>query len=110
MLMYRQLFGRIRTQLLPFRLVTTLWGASMHCCLSVDAKQPSIQPSHTEQKIFQLLKDVVRERHLRCELRVAGGWVRDKVMDWCEKDARKQNFPQLSNSEKRYDASLDRVT
>ena len=32
-----------------------------------------------ESKIFQLLRDCVRETELPVTLRVAGGWVRDKV-------------------------------
>ena len=32
-----------------------------------------------EQKIFATLMDVVKENELKTTLRVAGGWVRDKV-------------------------------
>lgn len=32
-----------------------------------------------ETKIFQLLRDCVNETNLLVTLRVAGGWVRDKV-------------------------------
>lgn len=32
-----------------------------------------------ESKIFQLLRDCVKETELSVTLRVAGGWVRDKV-------------------------------
>jgi tRNA nucleotidyltransferase (CCA-adding enzyme) len=36
--------------------------------------------NETEQKIFQLLKDCVHQRGLKVEMRVAGGWVRDKLL------------------------------
>lgn len=34
-----------------------------------------------EKKIFQTLMEVVEENKLKTTLRVAGGWVRDKVSD-----------------------------
>lgn len=38
-----------------------------------------------ETKIFNLLKECCQALHLDVTLRVAGGWVRDKVITW--------NFP-----------------
>jgi hypothetical protein len=39
----------------------------------------SITVSEEEQKIFDYLVDVVKASNINSELRVAGGWVRDKV-------------------------------
>jgi tRNA nucleotidyltransferase/poly(A) polymerase len=38
-----------------------------------------IQITPLEQKIFDELMDVVKDHQLKTTLRVAGGWVRDKV-------------------------------
>lgn len=38
-----------------------------------------VKLNDTERKIFQLLRDCVKETDLPVTLRVAGGWVRDKV-------------------------------
>lgn len=38
-----------------------------------------ISLNSNESKIFQLLRDCVKETGLPVTLRVAGGWVRDKV-------------------------------
>jgi hypothetical protein len=39
----------------------------------------SIAVSDEERRIFEYLVDVVKASNLNSELRVAGGWVRDKV-------------------------------
>jgi tRNA nucleotidyltransferase/poly(A) polymerase len=39
----------------------------------------NITLSEQEQKIFKTLMEVVEEHQLKTTLRVAGGWVRDKV-------------------------------
>ena len=39
-----------------------------------------IKLNEEEQKLFDLLKDVVRTSSLSTELRCAGGWVRDKLL------------------------------
>lgn len=39
-----------------------------------------IKLTELENQIFVTLLDVVRENQLRTTLRVAGGWVRDKVI------------------------------
>jgi hypothetical protein len=39
----------------------------------------NISLSEHEQKIFKTLMEVVEEHQLKTTLRVAGGWVRDKV-------------------------------
>lgn len=36
--------------------------------------------NETEQKILKLLKDCVHQKGLKVEMRVAGGWVRDKLL------------------------------
>jgi tRNA nucleotidyltransferase (CCA-adding enzyme) len=41
---------------------------------------PSITLTPTEERIFALLLEVVAENNLKTTLRVAGGWVRDKVL------------------------------
>lgn len=38
-----------------------------------------VKLNQNESKIFQLLRDCVKEAQLPVTLRVAGGWVRDKV-------------------------------
>ena len=38
-----------------------------------------VKLNQNESKIFQLLRDCVKETKLPVTLRVAGGWVRDKV-------------------------------
>lgn len=38
-----------------------------------------VKLNQNESKIFQLLRDCVKETELPVTLRVAGGWVRDKV-------------------------------
>jgi hypothetical protein len=43
-------------------------------------KQIAINLTHDEQKIFKMLKQYRDELGLNTVLRVAGGWVRDKVM------------------------------
>jgi len=40
----------------------------------------SIELTPQEQQICDLLKEVVAERNLKTTMRVAGGWVRDKVI------------------------------
>jgi tRNA nucleotidyltransferase/poly(A) polymerase len=40
----------------------------------------NIQPTPLERKIFDLLKEFVAESRIPVELRVAGGWVRDKLL------------------------------
>jgi hypothetical protein len=39
----------------------------------------NITLSEQEQKIFKTLMEVIEEHQLKTTLRVAGGWVRDKV-------------------------------
>ncbi len=39
----------------------------------------NVKLSETEKEIFKLLRDCVRDTNLPVTLRVAGGWVRDKV-------------------------------
>lgn len=39
----------------------------------------NIKLNETEKEIFRLLRDCVSETNLPVTLRVAGGWVRDKV-------------------------------
>jgi hypothetical protein len=39
----------------------------------------NITLTELEQKIFKTLMEVVEEQKLKTTLRVAGGWVRDKV-------------------------------
>jgi hypothetical protein len=52
----------------------------MHEAKSIDAVSlSSIQHSEVEEKIFTTLKDVLNKYDLDTQLRVAGGWVRDKV-------------------------------
>ena len=41
----------------------------------------NIKLTDKEQEIFNTLMEVVRENNLKTTLRVAGGWVRDKVSD-----------------------------
>ncbi len=43
----------------------------------------TIAVSDEERKIFEYLADVVKASNLNSELRVAGGWVRDKVKAPC---------------------------
>ena len=40
----------------------------------------TIEPSHSEEELFMLLRNVVHHFKLRCQPRVAGGWVRDKLL------------------------------
>lgn len=40
-----------------------------------------IELTDTEKKIFDSLLNTLRHFNLKTELRVAGGWVRDKVED-----------------------------
>lgn len=42
----------------------------------------TVQPTEKEERIFQRLLDVVRHFDLGTQLRVAGGWVRDKVISF----------------------------
>jgi hypothetical protein len=46
----------------------------------VDAAESVIELTEEEEKIFRQLLDVVRHLGLSTKLRVAGGWVRDKVL------------------------------
>lgn len=39
-----------------------------------------IKLNEKEQRIFDLLRDCVRDKGLKVEMRVAGGWVRDKLL------------------------------
>ena len=39
----------------------------------------NINLTEVEQRIFKTLMEVVEEKRLKTTLRVAGGWVRDKV-------------------------------
>ncbi|KAM3364931.1 hypothetical protein ACQJBY_014980 [Aegilops geniculata] len=48
--------------------------------MAVGAQQPSIVLTELEQRIFGRLLDVVHHRGLGTQLRVAGGWVRDKLL------------------------------
>jgi hypothetical protein len=45
----------------------------------VNEKNRIVKLNTNEIKIFQLLRDCVNETKLPVTLRVAGGWVRDKV-------------------------------
>jgi tRNA nucleotidyltransferase (CCA-adding enzyme) len=52
--------------------------------MDVDVRQPLTKSglftlSHTEQRLFDLLMDICKTHNLTTTLRVAGGWVRDKV-------------------------------
>ena len=42
-----------------------------------------VKLNQNESKIFELLRDCVKETKLPVTLRVAGGWVRDKVRSVC---------------------------
>ncbi|KAF7014959.1 hypothetical protein CFC21_028881 [Triticum aestivum] len=48
--------------------------------MAAGAQQPSIVPTELEQQIFGRLLDVVHHGGLGTQLRVAGGWVRDKLL------------------------------
>jgi hypothetical protein len=41
--------------------------------------QATVNVTEKEQELFDLLLRIVREKQLKTTLRVAGGWVRDKV-------------------------------
>ena len=43
--------------------------------------EAKIQVTPQEQKIFDTLMTIVKENNLKTTLRVAGGWVRDKVSE-----------------------------
>jgi hypothetical protein len=49
--------------------------------MSQFVKTTSISLSATEEKIFQVLRETVAYKNRSTVLRVAGGWVRDKVRD-----------------------------
>lgn len=40
----------------------------------------TVVPSETEERIFDVLKDIIKKYRLHTVMRVAGGWVRDKLM------------------------------
>jgi CO dehydrogenase/acetyl-CoA synthase gamma subunit (corrinoid Fe-S protein) len=48
--------------------------------MAVGAQQPDIVLTDLEQRIFNCLLAVIDRDGLDIQLRVAGGWVRDKVM------------------------------
>jgi tRNA nucleotidyltransferase/poly(A) polymerase len=48
-------------------------------CIEILNIDRSFDLYEIEKKIFEYLKKVVRNRCKNVELRVAGGWVRDKV-------------------------------
>ena len=48
--------------------------------LSSSSSTPQIEFSPEEEELFELLKQVIAETNLRTTLRVAGGWVRDKLL------------------------------
>lgn len=50
------------------------------CKFAQPAQPPRIELSDNEQAIFGFLLDVLKNSGLQTELRVAGGWVRDKLM------------------------------
>ena len=43
--------------------------------------EAKIRVTPQEQKIFDTLMTIVKENNLKTTLRVAGGWVRDKVSE-----------------------------
>ena len=45
----------------------------------MESDMPKITLNEYETKLFQDLLNIVNEKHLGTILRVAGGWVRDKV-------------------------------
>lgn len=53
-------------------------GKMMKKCQTVDL--PNVRLNSDEQKIFNFLADVKKQFGLDIEFRVAGGWVRDKLM------------------------------
>ena len=53
-------------------------GKMMKKCQTVDL--PNVRLNGDERKIFDFLADVKRQFSLNVEFRVAGGWVRDKLM------------------------------
>jgi hypothetical protein len=71
----------------PFRAASTLTKKSIpaffvvfvnNFCFLVNERRV-IKLNQNESKIFHLLRECVREANLPVTLRVAGGWVRDKV-------------------------------
>jgi tRNA nucleotidyltransferase (CCA-adding enzyme) len=59
---------------------------------------PSIQLTHEERELFQLLRRVRKETGLSTTLRVAGGWVRDKLLATPEFQAYHKVFEIGTNS------------
>ena len=45
----------------------------------MEAVEPNIILNEYESKLFKKLLEIVKEKNLGTTLRVAGGWVRDKV-------------------------------
>lgn len=43
--------------------------------------QPKLPLSIKEEKLFQLMLDVIRDRNLNVTIRAVGGWVRDKLLE-----------------------------
>lgn len=54
--------------------------------ISKRAEAPKITLTDKEKKIFELLKETIAENNLGSTIRVAGGWVRDKIMGKQSKD------------------------
>jgi len=50
------------------------------------SKSNQIQVNSQEKAVFDLLEDVVKKFNLRTTIRVAGGWVRDKILGQQNKD------------------------
>jgi len=49
-------------------------------------ESPKIQTTPEEEKVFQVLEDTIKHFRLGTNVRVAGGWVRDKLMGLQSKD------------------------
>jgi tRNA nucleotidyltransferase/poly(A) polymerase len=71
------------------RLVYSRW----HCKKSVlrlfssTKESPvTIELNSDEEKLFDMFRDFVKEKRLTTTVRVAGGWVRDKIMNTIVKD------------------------
>jgi tRNA nucleotidyltransferase/poly(A) polymerase len=83
--------GQIRSKIRPAATAKFNIGNSIHQSMSTNGNNssgkisrkgqvPTIILTQDEQELFHLLTRVIRESKLTSTLRVAGGWVRDKIL------------------------------
>jgi hypothetical protein len=70
-------YRRRRTKGLTCDIAGSRRGTSRMVCVS--SVSESIELTELEKKIFDRLREVLHQFNLQTQLRVAGGWVRDKV-------------------------------